>query len=101
METLAQVQGKLSQNTISKEAVDELMSKCGPEIVEYLQSSQAYYDILNVNKSKVNKAFYLLHLRELSIEARNGRLSEYSFFLNCSWNDEVKNIAKVFFNERW
>lgn len=79
-----------------------MISKSGPQIIQYLASPKVYEDILNINKSRVNKCFYLLHLRAICIEARNGRLSCYSFFHNTrSLQEQIKYIARVLYNEIW
>lgn len=90
---LTEIQLKLSKNTISASSIEKLFDSYGNVIVEYLSSTQIYKDILNINKSKTNKAFYLLHLREIAAEANKGRLSEYPFFSRLSFKDKIKSIV--------
>lgn len=72
---LDEFQKKLSANTISGIDVKKLEEKFGEEIRLYLNSYEAERDMIVINKSKINKVYYMLHLREISIASEKGKLS--------------------------
>jgi hypothetical protein len=94
------LQRKLSNNTISKEDIEQLFRKYGAAILQYFDSDQCYQDFVFVNKSKTSRAYYMLHLKEIAIEARNGRLSDYPFFLRGGILKEIEKVVEVFHAER-
>ena len=94
---LEEFQKKLSANTISGGEIKKLESKFKLQITEYLNSPQAYKDFLTVNKSKNNKFFYVLHLKELGIISDRGHLPCYSFYANKEFEKGIKQIIKNFY----
>lgn len=55
---------------------------------------------MRINKSKVNKAFYILHLEEIAAWARTNNLAEYPFFAKRTLNEEIKQISRALLNQR-
>ena len=97
------IQDKLNVNTISKSDVKKLQEKFGEEIRQYLSSYEAEKDMILVNKSKINKVYYVLHLREISIASEEGKLSQYSFYENKELEKQIKGMIKCFYDHlfRW
>ena len=94
---LDEFQKKLSANTISGGDIKKLESKFKLQITDYLNSPQAYKDFLTVNKSKNNKFFYVLHLKELGIISGRGQLPFYSFYANKEFDKGIKHMIKNFY----
>ena len=94
---LEEFQKKLSANTISGSDIIKLEGKFKQPITDYLNSPQAYRDFLTVNKSKNNKLFYMLHLKEIGTVASRGQLPFYSFYANKELGKSVQQIVRNFY----
>ena len=87
----------MSANTISGSDIIKLEGKFKQPITDYLNSPQAYRDFLTVNKSKNNKLFYMLHLKEIGTVTSRGQLPFYSFYANKELGKSVQQIVRNFY----
>jgi hypothetical protein len=64
-----------------------------------LKSDICIADILSVNKSRINKVFYLLHLKDISIEAELGALPEYPFYSLNTFQKSLTKMVGIFYQK--